>query len=272
MSRVSGTRVFSAHDDERRRCLLFSDLHLPDTQSAVFTKFTRILDDAMSRPLETRVLILGDLFEFWIGPSQIRSEVGEEVTKIFRRCSAAGLSITVLHGNRDFMLDQSFAAAGALRVVAGGLSFRLGDRRCIALHGDELCWNDRPYQRSKRVLRNPLVRLVLRSLPLGTAMALGRRARAKSQQSIRQGDQSRFAPVREAISSVLGRDFDLLIFGHIHESARGVHDDQGEYCILPAFDESGIHLEAEDGRLSYRDLEGRILPDAKARSFPPFQG
>jgi UDP-2,3-diacylglucosamine hydrolase len=170
------------------------------------------------------------------------------------------------------MLDERFAEAGSVRVIAGGLSFKLGEKSCIALHGDELCWNDRPYQRSKRVLRNPFTRLILRNLPLSTAMSLGRRARTKSQQSIRQGDQSRFAPVKEAVADAFGANIDLLIFGHIHEAARGIHEGMGEYCVLPAFDESGVHLEAKEGDLAYRSLEGRILPDAQPRSFPAFQG
>jgi UDP-2,3-diacylglucosamine pyrophosphatase LpxH len=62
MTRVAGTRIYAARDDDRRRCLLFSDLHLPDCSSPVFVNFKRLLDDALAQPEETRVFILGDLF------------------------------------------------------------------------------------------------------------------------------------------------------------------------------------------------------------------
>lgn len=270
MKQVAGTDIYAAKDDDRSRSILFSDLHISDLDSAVFVNFRRLLEDAAGAAQDSRVLILGDLFEFWIGPRQLTSKVGAGVAEILRDCSARGLSITILIGNRDFMLDQKFAQRAGVRVVAGGLSFALGERSCLALHGDELCWNDRPYQHSKRYLRHPMTRALLRNLPLGLALKLGQKARAKSMVSTAQGDQARFAPVEEAMQAVFGSGIDLLVFGHIHAAARGRRQPHGEYCILPAFDDSGVHLESLGGELHYRDLEVGQLPDAASRSFPGY--
>jgi len=106
MKQVAGTDIYAAQDDDRSRSILFSDLHISDLDSAVFVNFRRLLEDAAGAAQDSRVLILGDLFEFWIGPRQLASKVGAGVAEILRDCSARGLSITILIGNRDFMLDQ----------------------------------------------------------------------------------------------------------------------------------------------------------------------
>lgn len=268
MQRVAGTDIHVARDDDRRRCILFSDLHIGDLDSAVFVNFRRLLEDTARAALESRVIILGDLFEFWIGPRQLASAAGAGVAEVLQDCSARGLSITILVGNRDFMLDQKFAQQTGVRVVAGGLSFRLGESVCLALHGDELCLNDRPYQRSKPYLRHPMTRGILRMLPLGLALRLGQKVRAKSMISTAQGDTSRFAPVEEAVAEAFAAGFDRLVFGHIHAAARGMRGSGGEYCILPAFDDSGVHLDSVGDHLQYRGLDGVKLPDAAPRSFP----
>ena len=265
---VLGTPLESARDDDRPRTVLLSDLHIDLDGGPPLAHLTQLLGEAAARAEETRVLILGDLFEYLTGPRQLRLEAHREVADVLRDTTASGVAVTALHGNRDFMLDRAFERRTGVRVVPGGLLFRLGDRRCVALHGDELCLHDLPYQRSKRVLRHGVTRAVLRNLPLRTAMWLGSKVRQRSVQSTSGADQERFDPVADALRAVFELDVDLLVFGHIHRPARGVFEDNGEYCILPAFDEAGVHLVFETGELRFCSMAGQPLPDYPARTFP----
>lgn len=265
--RVLGSPVERACDDERSRTILVSDLHVPMEGGAVLGRLRTLLQEASRGASHTRLLVLGDLFEYLVGPRHLAVGAYREVVQGLAEAARAGLSITVLQGNRDFMLDETFARRAGARVVAGGLRLRLGGRVGLALHGDELCLADLPYQRSKRLLRSRAVRAALRALPLPAALWLGRRARAASMRSIGRGNPARFMPPEAAVREAL-READVLVFGHIHRPGRGVLEGAGEYCVLPAFDETGVCLEHRDGELRYRDASGRIVPDFPPHAFP----
>ncbi|MCB9868691.1 MAG: UDP-2,3-diacylglucosamine diphosphatase [Planctomycetes bacterium] len=263
---VLGTRIERAVDDDRARTVLVSDLHIPDYGGDAAECFFRLIARATAAQ-STRVVVLGDLFDAYVGPKMLRVGIWRETAMVLADAASRGLSVTVLHGNRDFMFDAEFAAAASCRVVAGGLDATLGDRRAVLLHGDELCQNDLPYQRAKRWLRHPWTCAFLRRLPLRTGLRMAARARARSRQVIGRGDPTRFDPTAAALREVFAAGFALLVFGHIHRAARGAFPGGGEYAILPAFDDDGVHLIHERGVLEYRDAVGRTLPDFPARHF-----
>ena len=57
------------------------------------------------------------------------------------------------------------------------------------------------------------------------------------------------------------------MFGHIHRRRRGQVEGCGEYWILPAFDEAGVHLRQGPGALRFCDRRGETLPEAPAETF-----
>jgi UDP-2,3-diacylglucosamine hydrolase len=263
---VCGTRIEAAADDARARTLLLSDLHVTAPGDAPACDLERVLADAERQAAATRVLILGDLFDAFVTPRQLRVGIWAQVAARLARATAAGVSVTVLHGNRDFMLGPEFAAHSGARVVAGGLRCRLAGRPALLLHGDELLWNDRPYQRAKRWLRHRATRALLGRLPLWLALHLAGRARRASEYSTAGAEPERFAPVGAAVDEAFATGAELLVFGHIHRPARGRRG-AGEYCILPAFDAGGVLLEAGPAGLRFRDAAGATVADYPAREF-----
>ena len=299
MTSVAGTAVFDARDDDRARALIVSDLHVDREGGDVITGFESVCRIAAEdRPVDTRLIVLGDLFEVFVSMGQIGLGAWRRVADAIRGASAAGVSVTVIHGNRDFLLDDRFGAATGCRVLPGGVRFRLPDGRvALGIHGDELCLNDTAYQRSKPWLRSRGVRWLARVLPTAAALRLGGAARARSRAgsddqghtvdpAVEQPDVEplRYAPVREAVSEVfthsdLGAEF--LVFGHIHRMARGAFRPDGaaagpdpghpEYCVLPAFDADGVFLEADADGVRYRTVaEGRVA-DPAPRAFPALE-
>ena len=264
---VAGTRIQRASDDDRERTLLISDLHVPRDGGAVLSDFEAVLADARARAAQTRVLVLGDLFEFLVGHKQLSLGKWADTVAALRRSSDAGVSITVLHGNRDFMMDRRFADRAGCRVVPGGLRFRLGERDCLALHGDELCTKDLAYQRSKVWLRHPITRVIIRNLPISWAMRIGQRVRKESGESFEPRDPARYDAVAGAVRSAFAIGVDLLVFGHVHRPARGMFDDRS-YAVLPAFDQEPVLLESEGGKLWFRRADGSRVDDYPGRTFP----
>ncbi|MEO6593570.1 MAG: hypothetical protein ABIP94_02320 [Planctomycetota bacterium] len=251
------TPVFPMEREEAV-AILISDLHVPVGGGDVVDRLRGVL--AAASALDASVHVLGDLFDSYVSPAQVRTGVWREVAAMFAAAASAGVSVDVLHGNRDFMLGQEFAAASRARVIAGGLRGRLAGADTLMLHGDELCWNDAPYQRAKRWLRHPATRWLASRLPLRLALKAAERARRRSRKVVAGGDQARFLPTVGAVRGAFAMGVDRLVFGHIHRHAHGVHEG-GDYWVLPAFDATGIGLLARDGALSavhFQDAAGHF--------------
>ncbi len=240
MTTVLGTRVH-ALDPAPAHAFLISDLHVPAGGGDALAK----LQGAVAAAIAARgaLLVLGDLFDSYVSRVQVRSGIWRDVAALFARAAAAGVPVQVLHGNRDFLLGEEFERASGARVVAGGLRGPLGGADTLLLHGDELCVNDLPYQQSKRWLRHPVTKAVLRRLPLGAALYVAARARQKSRTTIASGDQTRFLPTGGALDAAAATGARRVVFGHIHRLAHGMHREL-EYWVLPAFDATGIGLRA----------------------------
>ncbi len=262
MNGVLGTKVFATGCDEAT-AILISDLHVPAHGGAVLAFLRGAL--AAARQLSAPVHVLGDLFDSYVTPAQVRTGVWCEVAALFAQAAAAGVTIDVLHGNRDFLLGPEFQTASRARVVAGGLRGRLAGVDTLLLHGDELCQNDLPYQRAKRWLRHPATRWLARQLPLRVALAVAERARRRSRQVIAGGDQQRFLPTAAAVGAAFATGIGRLVFGHIHRHSYGqnIGSDGSDYWVLPAFDATGIGLLARNGAIGsvrFLDASGRFEP------------
>lgn len=242
MTSVLGTPVAVLPDDDRA-ALLISDLHVPADGGEVARVLWGVL--RLAQRTGARLFVLGDLFDSYVSPAQVRVGIWREVAERFAAAVAAGVPIHVLPGNRDFLLGPEFARAAGVQLAAGGLLVRLGGQPTLLVHGDELCQNDVPYQRAKRWLRHPLTRWVARRLPLRQALAVAERARRRSQRVIQSGDQQRFLPTGAAVAAAFATGASQLVFGHIHRHATGVVPGGGRYWVLPAFDATAIGLWAD---------------------------
>ncbi len=99
--------------------------------------------------------ILGDLFEYWLG-DDVGLPMYAPLLGEFRQLRDSGCAITVMLGNRDFLLGDAFAeAAGASLVRGDEIVVTLGDAPVLLMHGDTLCTDDLDYQRFRRNLREP---------------------------------------------------------------------------------------------------------------------
>ncbi len=245
MTQVLGTEVFDLGCVPM--AVLISDLHVPADGGPVLSALQAALDAGVHR--RCPVLVLGDLFDSYVSRGQVRRGVWRDVAQRFQQAAAAGAPVTVLHGNRDFLLGDEFARASDARIVRGGLRGRLGGVDTLLLHGDELCVNDVPYQRAKRWLRSAPVRWLARSLPTVFALRIAERARAKSRMVIATGDQTRFLPTQGALQAAFAIGVQRLVFGHIHRHSHG-QIGQGTYWVLPAFDASAVGLFADSDSMA----------------------
>ena len=269
---VEGTVIHDLGEDDRP-ALLCSDLHVPIDGGQVYDLLVSITAAAVAE--KARLFLLGDLFDSYVSPAQLRVGVYRQVAEALRSATDAGVDLWILHGNRDFLIGSEFGKATGGHVVAGGIRCRLASRSTLLLHGDELCQRDVPYQRAKRWLRWGPTRWLARRLPLSLAMWVAERARRRSQRVTQQGDPARFAPTLGAVDNAFATGCEQLVFGHIHCAGRGrfvAGQHPGDYLVLPAFDQGGVGLFAAGEEIRFVQVETagrglRPVADPDPRTF-----
>lgn len=240
LTRFLGTEILADRLRAGEEILFVSDLHLRPDEGDKIRAFRTLLE---RRPAGSRVFILGDLFDYWVGPAQGRAEGWRELLDLLRNECARGLSILVLHGNRDFQLGKAFEKKTGARVWRGGLHLqRPGNLPLLCLHGDELCLDDHRYQKAKVHLRSMPLRFLLRSLPFFLSRKLADTARKQSRRVLQNSQDKNLLPTTEAFSA-LSKHPSLfpcdLLFGHIHRASHGTLPGAGgeaRFFVLPAFE------------------------------------
>jgi UDP-2,3-diacylglucosamine hydrolase len=171
----------------------------------------------------THLLILGDLFEFWVGRHQLGLPGTAEVVLGLQGLVERGVGVDVLHGNRDYLLGAPFEAASGARVFPQGVRCVATDEQehsgegTLFLHGDELCSADRSYQLLKAVLRSRPMRALQRGLPLRVQLRLARSLRRASVRGTSAKAKQKVQMVPETAAGLASSSVSqTLICGHAH--------------------------------------------------------
>lgn len=196
--------------------VVVADLHLDPTGSACCEGFALWLE---ALPDETKLVILGDLFDAWVGPGHAQSEGASVVLSGLKELGARGGEVHLLWGNRDFLLDERVArAAGATLHGDALVGVDAQGRRTLFVHGDELCTLDLSYQRMRRILRSRIVSGGLLSLPLSASLWLARRLRKESKRAVGPKAPEEMAMQEDVVASLCRtHSSDGLVCGHAHK-------------------------------------------------------
>jgi UDP-2,3-diacylglucosamine hydrolase len=234
--------------------LFVSDLHL-DAQSAAANE--RFLTFLTHEAVQARVLyILGDLFEAWIGDDD-PDPVKGHICAGLRQLTDRGVPCFILHGNRDFLLGEQFAARTGCRLLPDPVIATFDEERVLLTHGDALCVDDHPYQELRTTVRAPVWQKRFLKLTLPSRELLAGQARRGS-----QAHTSRTIPyvmdVNEAaVAAVWRTGLSRIIHGHTHRPGihPGVCDGRPvERVVLGAWYEQGSYLLRDAGRYELRAL------------------
>ena len=133
-------------------CTLFiSDLHLDARRPATTELLLRFLGDR-ARSADA-LYILGDLFEAWIGDDD-DSPHAVTVCDALKACTASGVPVFIMRGNRDFLLGGHFTQRSGTRLLDDPATIDLYGKPALLTHGDLLCTDDMQYQDYRRQVRS----------------------------------------------------------------------------------------------------------------------
>ncbi|MEZ5462437.1 MAG: UDP-2,3-diacylglucosamine diphosphatase [Dokdonella sp.] len=132
--------------------LFISDLHLDLSRPEIIRQFEEFIRYEAVRA--DALYILGDLFEAWIG-DDADSEIGQRFIDAMRPMRDAGRPTFFMHGNRDFLLGESYARKAGLTLLPDPSVIDLYGTPTLLMHGDSLCIDDGQYQQFRTLSRSP---------------------------------------------------------------------------------------------------------------------
>lgn len=164
-----------------------SDLHL----SAQTPGVTRIFLDFLRNQARNaeHLYILGDLFEAWPGDDCIDDPddtFNRVVVDALRVLTETGVALSVMHGNRDFLLGEEFANRSGARLLRDPHILTVPGWQFVLSHGDLLCTDDKEYQAFRAQVREPSWRSFFLKKPLTERKAIAAALRQQSENSKRE--------------------------------------------------------------------------------------
>lgn len=214
---------------------IVGDLHLDVTPRA--SPPTVFLDWLASLRGTPRLIVLGDLFDAWIGSLHLELPAAAAAVSGVRALVDAGTAVEILPGNRDFLLESAFERASGARLHRGGLEARLpGGARALFVHGDELCTQDRGYQRLRRVVRSPAFAWFAEHQPRALSLWIARGLRASSRRAVPLKRPEYTAQQPAAALQLARRSAAAhLVCGHAHRFRREALDAGLTWWVLDAW-------------------------------------
>lgn len=184
------------------------------------------------------------------------------IVHALRTLSDAGVSLYLMHGNRDFLIGEQFAQACGLQLLADPISVTFTGKRILLSHGDALCTDDVAYQQFRAQVRNPQWQQAFLAQSLEARLAFAEQARSQSAQNKAKAMQTNamtdIMDVNADAVANLIREYhypDILLHGHTHRPGthslkidghpceRIVLGDWHDHAVCARSDQHGLRLE-----------------------------
>jgi len=224
-----GSQVIELHN-EKIYCV--ADLHLCASRPQEIVSFANEIIGTCNK--YSVVLILGDLFDVYVGPESLCGVDFAPLLSAFEQFAATG-RVIVIRGNRDVLLEGTHAEKHSFEVCDVVLS-NCEQRRTLYVHGDAFCTSDLPYQRLRRVLRNRVLRLFLRMLPAVLRRYLGDKMRKTSTSEIARKEMIDMQLNLSAVAASAKQfESSVVRIGHLHQAQQQQIDSSCSLEVLSAW-------------------------------------
>jgi len=228
--------------------LFISDLHLCESRPTIINAFVSFLQETAIHA--NALYILGDLFEYWAGDDAIALGTHEQSIHALNTLSQQGVELFLIHGNRDFLLGDTFSKATNVTILPDPSLISLYGTPTLLSHGDMLCTDDIDYQQFKAEVRSDAWKAQFLSQPLSSRIDYIESIRKKSEaeKSVKSMD---IMDVNAAAVETIFSQHDCpprLIHGHTHRPMQHQHHINNNTCerwVLGDWYEQGSYLSVD---------------------------
>ncbi len=236
--------------------LFISDLHLSEDEPHITQLFLNFARD--TAPQADALYILGDLFEYWAGDDDRSTPFHQHIIKAIRDVSRQGTPVFIMHGNRDFLMDQEFAQECKATILPDPTLFDLYGTPTLLTHGDAMCTDDTEYQAFRKQVREPSWRNNFLAQPLAQRKAIIEQLRKMSEEQ-KQTKAMEIMDVNPAAVAEQFRSqgFPRMIHGHTHRQKHHLHEVDGKNCerwVLGDWHQTGNALLCDAAGCRYQTI------------------
>lgn len=213
------------------RVALFTDLHLQRGAPEEIAAFAAQLE---ALPPDTEAcVILGDLFDAFIGKESWDGPF-EQLASAIRALIDRPIRVFVVRGNRDVLLEERDLPGGP--EIVDSILLENGESPLLLTHGDQFCLGDARYQLLRRRMRGPLLRPILRRLPLRIRLNLAGRLRSLSRGEVARKPLDTLALTESAVEEARAcHGARGVVIGHLHVDELRFLPNGARLRILPAW-------------------------------------
>lgn len=194
---------------------LISDLHLQAGEPATWAAWR----DYMAQTRADAVLILGDLFEVWVGDDAVAQDPFLQACAEVLTQTSQSRHVAFMPGNRDFLVGAGFLSACGLARLEDPTVLELGGQRTLLSHGDALCLDDTAYQAFRAQVRGSAWQREFLAKPLAERLHLARAMRAQSESQKSSTTVYADADTEMVRHWLQAAGADRLVHGHTHRPA-----------------------------------------------------
>ena len=188
-----------------------SDIHLGKTLTQRHALLAYCLEKIA--PTCAHLYIIGDLFDYWIG-DDIDCKQHHHAIEILQQ---SGIPISVMVGNRDFLLGEQFSLASNTELITDPHIITVNQTRIVLTHGDNLLTSDIEYQKFRTLVRAPAWQQTFLAKHIDEREKIAQQLRARSEAENSQKDSALFAIDKNAAATLAQQhNATVLIHGHIH--------------------------------------------------------
>lgn len=228
--------------------IFISDLHLSADRPEISSAFSEFLATTAARA--EALYILGDLFEYWAGDDDIEDPFNQQVIQALAGLHSTGVVIYLMHGNRDFLMGKTLAAACGAQILPDPSLISIHGTPTLLMHGDTLCTDDTDYMAFRAQVRSPEWQRNFLSQPLALRKAQIEHLREQS----RQAQSHKTADIMDVnaesvINALREHNYPRMIHGHTHRPARHEYEVEQYRCerwVLPDWYEQGGYLRCDE--------------------------
>lgn len=240
---------------------LLSDVHLHPAMPRTAAAWGVHLRDT---PADA-VLILGDLFEVWVGDDARHGGFDADCLAVLRE-TASRRPVAFLPGNRDFLVGPELLTDTGLQRLDDPTVLEAFGRRWLLSHGDALCTADTEYMRFRAEVRGAAwqARFLAQPLPVRQAQARAMRDASAQRQAGMAPEAWADVDADAAAAWLAAAGAPVLIHGHTHRPGRHALPGGGERHVLGDWDLDLAPRRARILRLTAAGLQAIDLADAAA--------
>lgn len=229
---------------------IFSDAHLGAHSEELETrkrqKIAALFD--MVRADGDRLVILGDLFDFWFEYKHAIPKDHHRVLCMLDGLVQHGVQVDYVSGNHDFWMGDFFTKEIGIALHRDTFDIDYKGKRLHLIHGDGLAKGDSGYRFLKRILRNPVNIWLYQKLPPDWAIPLAKFVSGSSRNYTSGRDPDFVADYEAYAKEKLANGYDIVAIGHLHIPTIQNYDN-GTYINTGDFIEHFTYARVEDGKI-----------------------